>query len=352
MTKVHHLIVLDASGSMSCITRQTIDGCNETIQTIRTMQKDNADTQEHYVSINLFEGRQNHYMIEDKPIADVNEITGRDYQTGGSTPLYDAMGDTLTALREKLVDGETMAYVTIITDGEENSSRRYSYEQVVALIDELKKRDVIFTFIGANIDAGSYARALHISNALQFEQTEEGTRRMWERERRSKRRSSLRQGMFAKIYGSADATRMVSEEDNQGDYYFDSSAAANGRVTPRHISKLKRGEIFVFGSNTQGAHAGGAARAAVDHFGAIWGQAEGLQGQTYAIPTVGLDLRGIYEAVERFIKFAKAHPELKFLVTPIGCGIAGFRAEEIAPMFRYALNVPNIHLPEMFWKYL
>ena len=121
------------------------------------------------------------------------------------------------------------------------------------------------------------------------------------------------------------------------------------RVTPGHISTLQPGHIFVFGSNQYGHHAGGAARYALDHFGAKWGNGEGLQGQSYAIPTMeGLD--STKQAVERFIAFAKAHQELTFLVTPIGCGIAGYTPREIAPFFADAQSLPNIYLPESFLK--
>ena len=121
------------------------------------------------------------------------------------------------------------------------------------------------------------------------------------------------------------------------------------RVTPEQISTLQPGQIFVFGSNQYGHHAGGAARYALDHFGAEWGNGEGLQGQSYAIPTME-GLASTRQAVERFIAFAKAHPELTFLVTPIGCGIAGYTADEIAPFFADAQSIANIYLPESFLK--
>ncbi len=123
------------------------------------------------------------------------------------------------------------------------------------------------------------------------------------------------------------------------------------RITPDHISTLQSGQIFVFGSNRFGHHAGGAARWALDHFGAEWGNGEGLQGQSYAIPTMeGLD--STKQAVERFIAFAKDHQELTFLVTPIGCGIAGYTPREIAPFFADAKSLANIYLPESFFKVL
>ena len=123
------------------------------------------------------------------------------------------------------------------------------------------------------------------------------------------------------------------------------------RITSEHISTLQPGQIFVFGSNHFGHHAGGAARYALDHFGAEWGNGEGLQGQSYAIPTME-GLASTRQAVERFIAFAKAHPELTFLVTPIGCGIAGYTADEIAPFFADAQSLANIYLPESFLKVL
>ena len=122
----------------------------------------------------------------------------------------------------------------------------------------------------------------------------------------------------------------------------------NRPFTPEWISELKPNEIFVFGSNLAGAHAGGAAHVAHEKFGAIWGQGTGLQGQSYAIPTMQGGVDPIEPYVKEFIAFAKAHSEYTFLVTPIGCGIAGFTAEEIAPLFYHAMDEENILLTEEF----
>lgn len=124
------------------------------------------------------------------------------------------------------------------------------------------------------------------------------------------------------------------------------------RITPDLVRSLGPDEIFVFGSNRAGSHGGGAAAAAYRYFGAVWGQGVGLQGQSYAIPTMegGVDYIGGY--VDEFIIFAKNHPELKFLVTEIGCGIAGFTPQEIAPLFRDALSLSNVSLPRRFWEVL
>ena len=118
--------------------------------------------------------------------------------------------------------------------------------------------------------------------------------------------------------------------------------------TPERIIELKADEVFVFGSNLHGYHGGGAARAALKKFGAIWGQGVGLQGQSYAIPTMQGGVETIKPYVDQFIDFAKAHPELFFYVTRIGCGIAGFKDSDIAPLFKDAVGVDNICLPMSF----
>ncbi len=118
--------------------------------------------------------------------------------------------------------------------------------------------------------------------------------------------------------------------------------------TPDMIGRLAENEVFVFGSNLAGFHGGGAARVALNKFGAVWGKGIGLQGQSYAIPTMQGGVDTIRPYVKDFIAFAIAHPELKFYVTRIGCGIAGFTEREIAPLFAAAVNVPNIILPRQF----
>ena len=123
-----------------------------------------------------------------------------------------------------------------------------------------------------------------------------------------------------------------------------------GRITPRWIDSLKENEIFVFGSNLAGMHGGGAARIARLHFGAVMGKGVGLQGQSYAIPTMQGGVETIRPYVNDFLDFAKHHPEMQFLVTPIGCGIAGFEAEDIVPLFEEAKQIKNISLPESFWE--
>lgn len=125
-----------------------------------------------------------------------------------------------------------------------------------------------------------------------------------------------------------------------------------GRVTPSWIDDLQENEVFVFGSNLAGMHGGGAARIARLRFGAVMGNGVGMQGRSYAIPTMQGGTETIRPYVNDFIAYAKEHPELTFLVTPIGCGIAGFEPEDIAPLFELASNVENIWLPKSFWEVL
>ncbi len=120
------------------------------------------------------------------------------------------------------------------------------------------------------------------------------------------------------------------------------------KYTPECVSELQESEIFVFGSNLAGAHGGGAARLAYKKFGAVWGNGVGLQGQSYAIPTMQGGVDTIRPYVDEFIRFAKKHTELTFLVTRIGCGIAGFDDRDIAPLFKDAADVANILLPQEF----
>ncbi len=118
--------------------------------------------------------------------------------------------------------------------------------------------------------------------------------------------------------------------------------------TPERITELKADEVFVFGSNLAGMHGAGAAWVAFQKFGAVMGCGVGLRGQSYAIPTMQGGVEMIKPYVDEFIAFAKSRPKLFFYVTRIGCGIAGFRDKEIAPLFLAAREVENICLPKSF----
>lgn len=123
------------------------------------------------------------------------------------------------------------------------------------------------------------------------------------------------------------------------------------RITPEKITRLSGNEVFVFGSNRQGLHYGGAAKVAVEKYGAIMGKAHGIQGKSYAINSMS-GIPDMAEDIKIFCEYAKTHPDKHFLVTPIGCGIAGYSPNEIAPLFKDCKELDNISLPSSFWKVL
>ncbi len=118
------------------------------------------------------------------------------------------------------------------------------------------------------------------------------------------------------------------------------------KITPGFITSLKPNEVFVFGSNLGGKHMGGAARVAFEKFGAVWGEGVGLHGQSYAIPTMHGGVKDIKPYVDDFCNYVWNHPDKQFLVTRVGCGIAGFKDEDIAPLFADLIETDNVALPK------
>lgn len=118
------------------------------------------------------------------------------------------------------------------------------------------------------------------------------------------------------------------------------------------VTKLSDCEIFVFGSNLAGHHGGGAAKTAHKLFGAQWGVGDGPTGHCYALPTMQGGVETIKPYADKFIQYAIEHPDNRFLLTPVGCGIAGFKDSEMAPLFSKALDVPNIAVPKQWLPYM
>ena len=250
------------------------------------------------------------------------------------------MGLSITALKELVKDGDHVL-VTVMTDGFENSSHIYSAEMIKALVESLTTQGWVFTYIGENQDSGQTASGLGIRSTMDFQVSVQGSALMWNK-MRSSSRESYKKVRRQKLYGEAI--------DFEEDFFAEKQALT--RVTPNWIEDLQEGQIFVFGSNDMGHHDGGAARIAFEKFGAVYGQGRGLQGRSYAIPTMTVSLAAIAREVDEFIMFADSHPDLTFLVTRIGCGIAGWRDEDIAPLFARAYSLPNVYLPAEFWKVL
>ena len=345
--RINNLIIVDESGSMSHLREATLSGINETIGTIRKAQEDFKDTQEHTLTLVTFDTGNSpavRTMIDNKPISEVKEFT--DYMPNGCTPLYDAMGLSLTRLHDRIKDDpDAAAVVTVLTDGLENASREWTAKALRTLIEKLKAEGWSFSYMGSAHDVKEVTDLLAIDNVMEFSHDMRGTSSSWTRESSSKRAFFRKMNDVYKDSSSMmDAEILERKRQFAREYY-------GGRVSPDRISHLEANEIFVFGSNIRGFHAGGAAAAAMDRFGAVWGQGEGLQGQSYAIPTMeGIESLG--NAVERFTQFASEHPELRFLVTRVGCGIAGYTPATIAPLFRDCIQLENVALPADFWQVL
>lgn len=339
-TKVHNLIIVDASGSMDSIYNQALAGINETIKTIKKVHKNDSHIDQYLTLLSFANGGEKlQYVYRNKNIEETIFVTERDYQLRGRTALYDAIGESVTKLR-KHVCKEDKALVTIITDGHENDSKVWNGIQVKQLIDELRTNGWVFTYIGANQDVEEEARKMGVVNSMKFEATIEGTMKMFKREGRYRQRWN---------------ERVSRGEDNLEEGYFKEEVSDNfptERITADRIDYLSSNEVFVFGSNIAGKHNGGAAKAAMNRFGAQYGVGEGIQGQSYAIPTVGCHYIETENAIQSFISFAKANPNLKFLVTPIGCGNGGCQPKDMAMLFADAIGVDNICLPRIFWQHL
>ena len=348
-TAAYNLIILDESGSMSNVRHHTISGCNETLSTIRTVAQEHSDIQQ-FVSIFCFDTSSSRYLFKNVPVERTRDLTLNDYCPNSCTPLYDAIGYTVTQLRQVTKEADSVGLVTIITDGYENASRKWRHHDIVMLIEELKRQGWVFTFIGANIDVEQTSRDLGIDSFMEFEQTDEGMGEMFNIDKNSRRAYFSRLDSLLHL----DAYYTMAEEEKReqlgaSNYnYF----VREQRIAPNTISSLDKDEVFVFGSNVMGAHNGGASSYALKHFGAIMGQAEGLQGQSYAIPTVGNTYEELKEAIVKFTEFAAMHPQMKFLLTEVGCGNAGYSVEQIAPHFRRAYTFGNVYVPLSFIPYV
>lgn len=340
--RFYNLLILDESGSMDSIRAQALSGVNETIQTIRTAQQENSNDCQlfSFVTFDKWENKPTvRVVVDNERIENVKEITKDRYHPDGLTPLYDAMGTAISSLQRIVREGDHVL-VTVITDGLENASHIYTAEMIRDLVDSLSAKGWVFTYIGANQETEETGGRLGIRHTMDFEASAEGTGMMFDKLDSSRIR-------FYKDVRHCEMTGACYD----GDDFFSQREAAS-RITPEWIDTLQEGQIFVFGSNLEGCHAGGAARIARERFGAIWGQGVGLQGQSYAIPTMLGDAKMIKPYIDEFIKFADMHPEMTFFVTRIGCGIAGYRDEDIAPLFARAYSLPNVFLPASFWKVL
>lgn len=206
-TRIFNLIILDESGSMQSIKRATINGVNETVQTIRAAQKKH-ENQEHFVSLVTFNSEAVKNVYECSPVTEVRELTDDRYTPNCGTPLYDAMGSALNALRPKVAPDDKVL-VTIVTDGEENSSREYDGNAIKSLVNELKGKGWVFVYIGANQNVEQVAATISVTNVMNFQATPKGTSAMMELV--NTKRSSL----FDRI------AHNISSAEEENEHFFD-----------------------------------------------------------------------------------------------------------------------------------
>ena len=346
--RIYNLIIVDESGSMSHLREATLSGINETIGTIKSAQKEFAETQEHTLTLVTFDSDSNRpdvrTMIDNQSIVEVKEF--KDYMPRGCTPLYDAMGQSLTKLHTAIKgDVDASAVVTVLTDGLENASREWDAQSLRKLIEQLKEEGWSFSYMGSAHNVKEVTDLLSIENVVEFSHDQLGAAHTWGRERSSRRAYYQRMSEAYTMRDRYSDDEIIEEKRRYAKEYY------SPRVTPPIVRHLEENEIFVFGSNANGYHGGGAAALAMHSFGAVWGQGEGLQGKSYAIPTME-GLEKLKEAVDRFTDFADQHQEMRFLVTMIGCGSAGYSPKKIAPLFKGCIYLENVALPSGFWKAL
>ena len=217
---VYNVIILDKSGSMSSIARQAVDGVNETIGSIKSAQEKNPD-QQHMVTLVAFCGCELKTIYDNTPVTEVKPLTDKDYRPCCMTPLYDAVGSTITRVHTlKGNDDNSLALVTIITDGYENASREFSLKALKSLIDSYKEQGWQFTYIGADHDVEEVAFSLHIDHSLQFDKSEEGTQMMFAKERRARNRwtESVCEALLAP-YTSAEERKKRIKGINQENFF-------------------------------------------------------------------------------------------------------------------------------------
>lgn len=202
--KIFNLIVLDASGSMYSIKNEAIAGVVETIQTIRTAQNENAG-QEQLFSLVVFNGMRIATVYDRMPIANVADFSEKDYLPTDNTPLYDAMGNSITHLQQYISEDDNVL-VTIITDGYENSSVEWNHQRITQLVEDLKKKNWLFTYIGANQDALAVAKGMGIDHGMNFMSSVAGAKKMFLKEKLS------RSAFYSKLAGGKSFSDAKSEE--------------------------------------------------------------------------------------------------------------------------------------------
>lgn len=218
LQNLYNLIIIDESGSMWTIEKEAVSGLNETFQTIAAAQKEHTQ-QRHLVSLVTFNSLRIHNVYNRKSIGE-DSLKWDDYHPRGCTPLFDAMGSAIDSLR-KYVTADDIVLVTIITDGLENASKKYSGKHIKEMVSELKSQGWVFAYIGTNQDVDSIADEIGVRNRMGYHYSSEGVRDMWETDKESRLR----------LYYSAAHEGRSAIDENYGYYNKRKNGASKGETS-------------------------------------------------------------------------------------------------------------------------
>ncbi|GAA4059691.1 vWA domain-containing protein [Flavobacterium chungnamense] len=222
--QIHNLIILDESGSMESIKPMIISGFNELVQSIKGIQQEFPE-QEHFISIVSFNGFGSKILHFMDPVSKLTEIDAANYKPNSMTPLFDAIGFSLSKLKQALeTQTNYNVLVTILTDGEENASKEYTGSTIKNMIDTLSEGNWTFTYIGTDHDIEKMAANLSIKNSMSFEKNESGISSMFEREYESRRRYSVN----------------VNAKRNYKENYFNEEEASEKTLTDKKPELTKK----------------------------------------------------------------------------------------------------------------
>lgn len=183
-SKIHNLLIVDESGSMTSIYQTALDGMNETLQSIRDTFRQYPE-QKQEVTLVTFDDNHYNEIFRSTPVEKTRDLTKKDYRPCGCTPLFDAVGRAVTTLSKEVKEGEGVL-VTIITDGMENASCEYTLQDIKNLIEQFTEKGWLFTYIGANQDAMTVGKTMSINATLNFDANDVGMKEMWIKERRAR----------------------------------------------------------------------------------------------------------------------------------------------------------------------
>lgn len=184
--QVHNLIILDESGSMESIKEPIISGFNELVQSIKGIEKQFPE-QEHFITFVTFNSARRKVIHFMDPVAKLKKISGSTYKPSEMTPLFDAMGNSITSLRqalEKQTDYNVL--VTVLTDGLENASKEYTGNAIKKLVEDMKMAGWTFTYIGTDHDVESIAKSISITNVMYFSKDSSGVNELFRKERNAR----------------------------------------------------------------------------------------------------------------------------------------------------------------------